>query len=81
MSRPIRKNIEKYEAKINTLQQRLGQIENALADSGIYDSQRKDELLKVMNEQTQVNTELKQNEEQMFELMFELEELESSFQD
>ncbi|WP_180001764.1 ATP-binding cassette domain-containing protein [Acinetobacter sp. YH12255] len=81
MSRPIRKNIEKYEAKINTLQQRLSQIENALADSSIYDSQRKDELLKIMNEQTQVNTELKQNEEQMFELMFELEELESSFED
>lgn len=81
MSRPIRKNIEKYEAKITTLQQRLGQIEIALADSSIYDSQRKDELLKIMNEQTQLNTELKQIEEQMFELMIELEELESSFED
>lgn len=81
ISRPIRKNIEKYEAKINKLQSRLSEIETALADSSLYDSQRKDDLLKIMNEQTQLNTELKQNEEQMFELMFELEELENSFED
>ncbi|MDQ8936467.1 ATP-binding cassette domain-containing protein [Acinetobacter rudis] len=81
MSRPIRKNIEKYEKKITTVQQRLSQIETALADSGLYDSHRKDELLNLMNEQTALNTELKQNEEQMFELMFELEELENSFED
>lgn len=81
ISRPIRKNIEKYETKINKLQSRLSEIETALADSSLYDSQRKDDLLKIMNEQTQLNTELKQNEEQMFELMFELEELENSFED
>ncbi|SEM28455.1 ATP-binding cassette domain-containing protein [Acinetobacter sp. DSM 11652] len=81
MSRPIRKNIEKLEAEIAKIQPRLGQIEDALGDASLYDSSRKDDLLKLMNEQTELKGKLAQAEEKMLELMMELEELESSFED
>ena len=78
-TRPIRKNIEKLESQIGRLQPRLAEIEIALGDSSIYDAARKDELLKLMNEQTELKQQLEQAEEQMLGLMMELEELESSF--
>lgn len=78
-TRPIRKNIEKLESQIGHLQPRLAEIEIALGDSSIYDAARKDELLKLMNEQTELKQQLEQAEEQMLGLMMELEELESSF--
>ncbi|WP_288408051.1 ATP-binding cassette domain-containing protein [Acinetobacter soli] len=78
-TRPIRKNIEKLETQIGRLQPRLAEIEIALGDSSIYDAARKDELLKLMNEQTELKQQLEQAEEQMLGLMMELEELESSF--
>lgn len=78
-TRPIRKNIEKLESQIGRLQPRLAEIEITLGDSSIYDAARKDELLKLMNEQTELKQQLEQAEEQMLGLMMELEELESSF--
>ncbi|MEQ1309347.1 ATP-binding cassette domain-containing protein [Acinetobacter bereziniae] len=80
MSRPIRKNIEKIESQIGKIQPRLVEIEESLADSALYEANRKDDLLKLMNEQTELKTKLEQAEEQMLELMMELETLESSFE-
>ena len=80
-TRPIRKNIEKIEAQIGKIQPRLAEIETSLADTALYDASRKDDLLKLMNEQTELKNKLEQAEEQMLELMMELEELESSFDD
>ncbi|MFW1802192.1 ATP-binding cassette domain-containing protein [Acinetobacter nematophilus] len=80
LSRPIRKNIEKIESQIGKIQPRLVEIEEALADSALYEVNRKDDLLKLMNEQTELKTKLEQAEEQMLELMMELETLESSFE-
>ncbi|MFH7767388.1 ATP-binding cassette domain-containing protein [Acinetobacter sp. BSP-28] len=79
-SRPIRKNIEKNEAQITKLQPRLAEIEVLLGDTTIYEAGRKDDLLKLMNEQTELKSQLEAVEEQMLELMMELEELESSFE-
>ncbi len=78
-SRPIRKDIEKLEAEIAKIQPKLIQIEEQLADSALYDASRKDDLLKLMNEQTALNGKLAQSEEHMLELMMQLEELEASF--
>ena len=78
-SRPIRKNIEKCEQQVEKMQPRLAEIENLLGDSALYDAGRKDDLLKLMNEQTELKGQLAQSEEQMLELMMELEELEASF--
>ncbi|MBJ8453380.1 ATP-binding cassette domain-containing protein [Acinetobacter bereziniae] len=80
LSRPIRKNIEKIESQIGKIQPRLVEIEEFLADSALYEANRKDDLLKLMNEQTELKTKLEQAEEQMLELMMELETLESSFE-
>ncbi|CEI53455.1 ATP-binding cassette domain-containing protein [Acinetobacter bereziniae] len=80
LSRPIRKNIEKIESQIGKIQPRLVEIEESLADSALYEANRKDDLLKLMNEQTELKTKLEQAEEQMLELMMELETLESSFE-
>ncbi|QXW25981.1 ATP-binding cassette domain-containing protein [Acinetobacter johnsonii] len=78
-SRPIRKSIEKCEQQVEKMQPRLAEIENLLGDSALYDAGRKDDLLKLMNEQTELKGQLAQSEEQMLELMMELEELEASF--
>ena len=80
-TRPIRKNIEKCESQIGKLQPKLAAIEEKLADTGLYDAARKDELLKLMNEQTELKAQLETAEEQMLELIMELEELEQSFQE
>ena len=80
-TRPIRKNIEKLDTQISKIQPRLAEIEESLADTALYDASRKDDLLKLMNEQTELKTKLEQAEEQMLELMMELEALESSFEE
>ena len=46
----------------------------------MYESNRKDDLIKLMNEQNDLKAKLEQFEEQLLELMMELEELESSFE-
>lgn len=80
LTRPIRKNIEKVEAQIDNIQPRLAAIEQALAESALYEAQRKDDLIKLMNEQNDLKAKLEQFEEQLLQLMMELEELESSFE-
>ena len=79
-TRPIRKNIEKCEAQIERIQPRLAEIEILLGDSTLYEAHRKDDLLKLMNEQTELKQKLEQAEEQLLELMMQLEELQSSFE-
>ena len=80
LSRPIRKNIEKIESQIGKIQPRLAEIEALLADSALYEAGRKYDLLKLMDEQTELKLKLEQAEEKMLELMMELETLESSFE-
>ncbi|WP_168383902.1 ATP-binding cassette domain-containing protein [Acinetobacter indicus] len=79
-TRPLRKKIEQCESQIEKIQPRLASIEEQLADSSLYEASRKEDLLKLMNEQTSLKTTLEQAEETMLELMMELETLEQSFQ-
>ena len=79
-TRPIRKNIEKIEKQIEKIQPKLVEIETALGDSALYEATRKDNLMQLMNNQTQFKQELADAEEKLLELMMELEELESSFE-
>jgi len=80
-TRPLRKKIEQCESQIEKIQPRLASIEEQLADSSLYEASRKEDLLKLMNEQTSLKATLEQAEETMLELMMELEELEQSFQE
>ncbi|MDM1273466.1 ATP-binding cassette domain-containing protein [Acinetobacter indicus] len=79
-TRPLRKKIEQCESQIEKIQPRLACIEEQLADSSLYEASRKEDLLKLMNEQTSLKATLEQAEETMLELMMELETLEQSFQ-
>ena len=79
ITRPVRKKIEQCEARIEKLQPRLETLETELGDSSLYDNDRKNDLLKLMNEQTELKLALAEAEEQLLELMMELEELEQSF--
>lgn len=79
-TRPLRKKIEQCESQIEKIQPRLASIEEQLADSSLYEASRKEDLLKLMNEQTSLKATLEQAEETMLELMMELETLEQSFQ-
>ncbi|WP_104470785.1 ATP-binding cassette domain-containing protein [Acinetobacter indicus] len=79
-TRPLRKKIEQCESQIEKIQPRLASIEEQLADSDLYEASRKEDLLKLMNEQTSLKATLEQAEETMLELMMELETLEQSFQ-
>ncbi len=74
------KILKNTKRKLKKIQPRLTEIETELADPALYDANRKDDLLKLMNEQNDLKTKLAQAEEQMLELMMELEELESSFE-
>ncbi|MFB2539549.1 MULTISPECIES: ATP-binding cassette domain-containing protein [unclassified Acinetobacter] len=80
MTRPIRKKIEQNEQKIEKIQAKLKDIEQQLTDNSLYDAERKNDLLNIMNEQNSQNQQLATLEEQMLEWMMELEELESSFE-
>ncbi|MCH7337887.1 ATP-binding cassette domain-containing protein [Acinetobacter sp. NIPH 2699] len=81
LTRPIRKNIEKIEGQIEKVQPRLAEIESLLADTALYEANRKDDLIKLMNEQNELKAKLELHEEQLLTLMMELEELESAFVD
>lgn len=77
-TRPIRKNIEKLEKQIEKIQLLLVDIEQELADSSLYEANRKEQLLHLMDKQTQEKIKLEQFEEQLLLLMMQLEEVESS---
>ncbi|MBF7683768.1 ATP-binding cassette domain-containing protein [Acinetobacter sp. B5B] len=78
-TRPIRKNIEKTEAKIEKIQAQLEPIKIALAETTLYDIERKQELLQTMDQEKQLTDELAHHEEQLLELMMQLEDMEQSF--
>ena len=78
-TRPIRDTIEKQEKQQKKLQSRLNDIEQLLADEQLYTPEQKAALLKLMNEQTELKSQLAQSENQTLELMMELEALEDSF--
>ncbi len=78
-TRPLRDKIEKQEKQQQNLQARLSEIEQLLADEQLYTPEQKAALLKLMNEQTELKSQLAQSENQALELMMALEELEASF--
>lgn len=81
MTRPLRKKIEDAEKNTSKLQTQLAHIDTLLADTSLYEAERKNDLLNIMSEQTELKQKLAQLEENMLEWMMELEELESSFED
>lgn len=73
------KILKKLSLKLKSYNRSFIKIEESLADTSLYEAARKDDLLKLMNEQTELKAKLEQHEEQLLELMMELEEMEASF--
>lgn len=63
-SAPLRKKIAQFEMEIEKLATRLSQIEQQLADGELYDSQNKEKLTVLLNEQVQLkkNLEIVEND-------------------
>lgn len=76
-TRPLRAQIEKLEQQQKKQQQRLTEIEQLLADEQLYSAEKKDQLMKVMNEQTTLKASAQQCDDELLELMMTLEEMES----
>ncbi|WP_394261156.1 ATP-binding cassette domain-containing protein [Moraxella boevrei] len=76
---PIRKKIETEEKSLEKLTEKLANIEKNLADTGLYDASRKADLLKLLDEQTKLKSEIEVIEEHLMASMMALEALESDF--
>lgn len=72
--------MEKVESQIGKIQPRLIEIEELLGDTTLYEANRKNDLMKLMNEQNELKAKLESFEEQLLEFMMSLEELEGSFE-
>jgi ATP-binding cassette subfamily F protein 3 len=79
LTRGLKQSIEKLEQRQQQLEQKLVVITDKLADSGLYDANRKAELTKVLAEQTQYGNELRDIEEQWFGAQEELETTTEAF--
>ncbi|WP_227428958.1 ATP-binding cassette domain-containing protein [Psychrobacter sp. I-STPA6b] len=73
---PIRKRIDKAEAELDTVNDALATLEQKLADTSLYEDERKSELLSLLDEQASLQQRQSQVEEDLLLAMTELEEAE-----
>lgn len=76
---PIRKRIEQAENQLEKISEKLANLEEKLADTELYEDSRKAELLKLLDEQKQLQKQELSQEELLMEAMEELEEIEQDF--
>jgi ATP-binding cassette subfamily F protein 3 len=69
----LRKKAEQLEASVEKLQQRSEVLQMQLADSGIYQQQRKQELRQLLEEKGEIDAGLAETEEQWMQALEELE--------
>ena len=72
-SAPLRKKIAQFEMEMEKLTNRLSQIEQQLADGELYDSQNKEKLTALLNEQVQLKKNLETVETDWLTTQEELE--------
>ena len=72
-SAPLRKKIAQFEMEMEKLATRLSQIEQQLADGELYDSQNKEKLTALLNEQVQLKKNLETVETDWLATQEELE--------
>ena len=72
-SAPLRKKIAQFEMEMEKLATRLSQIEQQLADGELYDSQNKEKLTALLNEQVQLKKNLETVETDWLTTQEELE--------
>lgn len=74
---PLRKKVQAAERQVDKWQTQLDDIEVKLADTGLYDAERKEELQQLLQQQVTLKKNLEQAEETWMELSEEYEELEA----
>jgi ATP-binding cassette subfamily F protein 3 len=76
--KPLRSNLKKIEARLEKVLSEKTTIENKLANSSIYESKNKVQLLKTLNQQMKLTNEEKSLTEEWDKLSSQIEEYESS---
>ena len=77
LTAPIRKRIEQAEKKLDKVSAGLADLELKLADTTLYEDARKEELLKLLDEQASLQQQQAELEEEMLMAMTELEQYEA----
>ena len=72
---PLRKQADKLEKQIQKWQEQLSQVESALADSEIYQSEHKNKLTDLIKQQAQLKQEIEENEMHWLEFEEQIEEI------
>ncbi|WP_027853337.1 ATP-binding cassette domain-containing protein [Marinobacterium litorale] len=75
--RPLRKQIDTLEAKLESVSDALSSIETALSDTGLYEEARKDELKQLLADQASLSQQQSEVEEILLEQLEALETLEA----
>ena len=75
--RPLHKKIEKYEKEVQAAQEQLDRIAEAMADSSLYEADKKDELQHLLSDEAKWKKTQAESEEAWFEAQEELEEAEA----
>ncbi len=78
LRKPLEKKLQKVEAEMSDLQNEKLLIETALADSGIYDVNRKEALKQLLDKQVQCRLALEKIESEWLQLQEALEEIQVS---
>ncbi len=78
LRKPLEKKLQKVEAEMSDLQNEKLLIETALADSGIYDVNRKEALKQLLDKQVQCKLALEKIETEWLQLQEALEEIQVS---
>lgn len=65
--KPLKDRVKKAEQAMLKFEQRLAELNSALADNSLYEAQRKDELTKLLQQQAQAQTQLAQAEAEWLE--------------
>lgn len=74
---PLRKKVQAAERQVDKWQTQIDDIEVKLADTGLYDAERKDELQPLLQQQVTLKKNLEQAEETWMELSEEYEDIEA----
>jgi len=73
--KPLRDRVKRLEREMEKLQQQVREVEDKLADPGIYDDERKEELNGLLHDRAKLEAGLQETEELWLEKSSELEQL------
>ncbi len=79
LTAPLRKKLAEQENNLEKSTNQLNKIEEKLSNTDLYEDNRKNELLALLEQQTQLKQQIETLEEELMTTMLALEEMENSF--